>query len=1210
MPARKWTEQQSETFWEDRTWHIIERDDGLEQEVTRYETSVQSHERQEMESFQRFEEKFQNMAQSPEAETFCGLGESEDLLFWMTHSSWTKCQDCQSLQANKLFPSYRKRPVVKPVKNCGCSRNRYIVPKIDEILIVLRNLSHVEIIALRPLDVHLGDYAVERCGYRMKGGMFRLTWSKKSVLEKIAQLDVDSRRRCEAAYQFLIASDDSAYSSFVAKRDLAVRRNDKFNVYDRDSSCFVENCVWPHLYPVRSWCETGLDGSASRLSSKVAFMSKVTSCIADYSISFELLHFHYDLWLFKTVSGAVSVGRNRFCSPAKSLETKFFSGEYWRWQHRFLLDAVRQFGPPSVFITISPFEWSFPFPPWLINLRKKTGKGPTQLAALETLHIVQVLEQVARGYLAGTNTKTWGSNIFNYNRVPGYRNINTAFYRFEFQQRGTVHLHMLVFLKEMRHIRLNTIRADVPWSEPELAHLVHKLQPSDKGALPQNDGPSELLDFDGQPCLRLHHPADAFAANLRAYISTLVPALKCRMDVQTSDGNLMLLKYVTSYVAKCHDNQMTEALYSNQVNPFQAAYRHLRVLTPLEPEMLMALTSKRVAYTPSRTKKITCPLPSNIQDMSSHVKYKARKPQDENLSFLEWLRLHDESKPNAPAYTANETLVGIKMRSATTDVFFYQDLVMNHPHRDQSELIHPDHDRLPDAIRYFVSAWCMRPHLWQDLDAVTQHFQQEGHKTYYVRNLVNHVKSLRDFYHLWQRKVLGLNEVPVVVSQQSDLEFDTVQRAVLNHVTHALSMRHSHFTEDQQFALPVEEPDSCDEEETPAAEEEPDVPERLPSSLDLDWQKFILVLGQPGTGKTHTVCSSVRRTLQERFKVAVAGPTGLIAALYRGQFEDEAYIDTVHAMFRYPVESTVAATVNWALTDYDLLLIDEVSMIPKVIFHHILRTLQDLPLRPVVLLCGDPQQQQPIVKNNKKTVETESILHDKNFYKMVYKYTLVTQYRCEDQAYFDILCHLRYYTPSNQFLQRLHKGKVLVADRPANDEDIYRALLEFPGYTFLTVTRAASNRVNRVAIERIFSDPPLDVIQYDCELPPMPVYRGMQVIATQNRDKANGLVNGKRATVLHVQSPTIFLRLPNAKIVQTYPVTVSKDDQLFTSHPFVPAYAVTITKAQGQTLAGAIVWLDHHLVPAGGAYVALSRIRKMVDLRFMVTTERAQYKPV
>lgn len=70
MPARKWTEQQSETFWEDRTWHIIERDDGLEQEVTQYETSVQSHESQEMESFQRFEEKFQNMAQSPEAETF------------------------------------------------------------------------------------------------------------------------------------------------------------------------------------------------------------------------------------------------------------------------------------------------------------------------------------------------------------------------------------------------------------------------------------------------------------------------------------------------------------------------------------------------------------------------------------------------------------------------------------------------------------------------------------------------------------------------------------------------------------------------------------------------------------------------------------------------------------------------------------------------------------------------------------------------------------------------------------------------------------------------------------------------------------------------------------------------------------------------------------------------------------------------------------
>ena len=785
-----------------------------------------------------------------------------------------------------------------------------------------------------------------------------------------------------------------------------MRSNKKFNMYDLEMSRYVENCLWPHLYPFRRWCETAVDGSADRLSSKIAFMKKMTSCIADYALSFELLHFHYDLWLFKTVSGAVSVGRNRFCSPAKSLETKFFSSEYWKWQHRFLLDAVRQFGPPSVFLTISPYEWSFPIPPWLSQLQQQTGRGPTELASLETMHIVQVLKQVARGYLGGTNSKTWSNHIFNYNRLPGYSNVNTLFYRFEFQQRGTVHMHMLVFLKDMRQIRLKTIRGDIPWSTPELAHEVHSRQHSDEGVLPKHDGPSELLNVSGQPCLRLHHLKEAFVLNLRAYISTLLPALKCRMDVQTSDGNAMLLRYVTSYVAKCHDNQMTDALYSTKVTPFQAAYRHLRMITPLEPEMFMALAAKRIAYTCSRTKKVTCPNPESIFTMAVHQKYLSRKPQDERLSFIEWLRQYDDS---GKRYRSGETLVGVKSRSVMSDVFFYQDLVMNLPHREVTQLLHPEHERLPHAIRHFVAAWCLRPELWQHLDRVEEHFNLEGHKSYYVNNLVNHVKSLRDFFFLWQRRVVGMDIMQPSEVSQSDEEFDPVQRLVLNHVEQALSKRHSSLNDEFQSTIAsncddLNSGEEQDEEEQEEAhcfpQEEATTDQSMASPSELDWTKFILLLGKPGTRKTHTVCTSVRRTLEDRFLVAVAGPTGFLASLYRAEFDEEALIDTVHAMFHYPVDTHVAPSVNWSLCEYDLLLIDEVSMILKKIFQHILRTLQDLPTRPVVLLSGDAQQQQPITESNRRTVETQSILHDKQFYKMVYTYKLVTQYRCEDEKYY------------------------------------------------------------------------------------------------------------------------------------------------------------------------------------------------------------------
>ena len=133
-------------------------------------------------------------------------------------------------------------------------------------------------------------------------------------------------------------------------------------------------------------------------------MKKLTSEIVDYGISFELLQFHYDCWLFSTVTGAINSGRFLHCSPARSLDAKMFSFGFWKWQHRFLLDTLRQFGFPSVFITLSPYEWSFPFPAWLENIRQTTGRGPTSLCGLETLHVALVLEQLVRSYLCSSNT--------------------------------------------------------------------------------------------------------------------------------------------------------------------------------------------------------------------------------------------------------------------------------------------------------------------------------------------------------------------------------------------------------------------------------------------------------------------------------------------------------------------------------------------------------------------------------------------------------------------------------------------------------------------------------------------------------------------------------------------------------------------------------------------------------------------------------------
>ena len=201
-----------------------------------------------------------------------------------------------------------------------------------------------------------------------------------------------------------------------------------------------------------------MDGGRSKLSSKIAFAVKVNSQIADYALNHELLHFQYDFWLFKTVSRAISSGR----LPAHPLETKAFSVEYWKWQHRFLLDAVVQHCPSSLFLTISVYKWLSLLPPWLTSLRQVTGKGPIKFPLLETLHIVHVHEQIIRGYLCGSNDKKWSNHVFNYNRIAKYKNVETYFYRFEFQNSGTAHVHLLVWLEDMAKIRLPLLRSDIP----------------------------------------------------------------------------------------------------------------------------------------------------------------------------------------------------------------------------------------------------------------------------------------------------------------------------------------------------------------------------------------------------------------------------------------------------------------------------------------------------------------------------------------------------------------------------------------------------------------------------------------------------------------------------------------------------------------------------------------------------------------------------
>ena len=226
-------------------------------------------------------------------------------------------------------------------------------------------------------------------------------------------------------------------------------------------------------------------------------------------------------------------------------------------------------------------------------------------------------------------------------------------------------------------------------------------------------------------------------------------------------------------------------------------------------------------------------------------------------------------------------------------------------------------------------------------------------------------------------------------------------------------------------------------------------------------------------------------------------------------------------------------------------------------------------------------------------------------------FKLNSQHRIVDIEYEKFIDHIRYWQPSQNLLDTIQEGQVVCPDSLPTDDQITDVILQNPEATVLTVSRRASARVNELIVAAVFQQQePLAVIQYDNDSEPANLYKNMRVIITQNRDKDMGVVNGQEAIVHLMENATIFLRLPDEKIINVYPVTYIKNDVNFTCYPFMPSYSLTMLKSQGQTLKKVIIWFDSNKVGEGLGYVALSRIRRRSDLILITAIKEVHVKPV
>ena len=119
-------------------------------------------------------------------------------------------------------------------------------------------------------------------------------------------------------------------------------------------------------------------------------------------------------------------------------------------------------------------------------------------------------------------------------------------------------------------------------------------------------------------------------------------------------------------------------------------------------------------------------------------------------------------------------------------------------------------------------------------------------------------------------------------------------------------------------------------------------------------------MGKPGTGKSQVLIHTIDHAICTEMSVLVAAPLALLAQAYNSIFLEDIDSDTLHAAFNIPIEGPHPNDINYALNKYDLVVVDEASMISPAIFHTMASTFNRLNIRPVVVLAGDKCQQQPL----------------------------------------------------------------------------------------------------------------------------------------------------------------------------------------------------------------------------------------------------------
>lgn len=378
---------------------------------------------------------------------------------------------------------------------------------------------------------------------------------------------------------------------------------------------------------------------------------------------------------------------------------------------------------------------------------------------------------------------------------------------------------------------------------------------------------------------------------------------------------------------------------------------------------------------------------------------------------------------------------------------------------------------------------------------------------------------------------------------------------------------------------------------------------------------LLFVTGRAGTGKS-TFIRILRDEMREK-NVVVVAPTGIAALNAGGQ--------TIHSFFHFPPKMLDPAEITRedepeVYEKIDILVIDEVSMVRADLLDAVDASLRvnRRSAKPFggaqLVLVGDLFQLPPVPPRGDDLLLLRNRYRSLQFFGAnslrgvaIKSIELSHVYRQADQSFIALLGDLRTGRNVAEACAELNRRcareqpdaphLVLVPKNDAADRENSRRLAALPGRP----------RTYAATLEGNFRAKSGDRLPAPHELTLKP---GAQVMFTKN-DAERRWVNGTTGTVTSLSRNAVTVELENGSVHQVererwenvHYQYDSEEDRIvaevagaYQQFPLMPAWAVTIHKAQGLTLDRVHVDFGTGAFAEGQAYVALSRCRRLQDL--------------